>query len=408
MAEHARLSPSSAHRWLLCPGSVALCESIPDEPSIYSAEGTIAHEIREQCLRLGLEPEDFVGSRMSADGFTFDITEEWAKHLQPGIDRVRDLGGELHIEHRVTLDRWMPDQFGTLDAGIVKKNIIAINDLKFGAGVPVEAEDNEQLKIYALGFWDNIARHRTDAEDVLIIIDQPRAQGGGGEWRTTIKDLLAFGKRVKKAAAATYEEDAPLVPGLEQCLFCPASKHGTCPAYTQFNLEMTGMSFADLDAAESMDINPPLVKPQALTPKRRSFIVRHAPMFRKWLDTMHSDTLTDALAGLPTPGLKAVNGRKGPRQWKDAEKADARLERILGEDRFDKKLKSPAQVETVLDAAEWKRMQKFVVQSEGKPTLVPDDDKREAIRPAASKFRNLDGGETTETVKPRNHERKQK
>ena len=160
-----------------CPGSVALCDEAPErESSEYAAEGTVAHHVREMCLRFGLEPEDFIGQQIGADGYSFTVTEDMADHLRPGIEFVRERKGKVYNEYQVRFDRWLPGQFGTLDVGITAPDEIIINDLKYGAGKPVSAKENEQLMIYALGFWDNVARHETDATDFLLVVDQPRAR----------------------------------------------------------------------------------------------------------------------------------------------------------------------------------------------------------------------------------------
>lgn len=365
-----------------------MCADLPDESSEYAAEGSCAHKIREECLSLGLDPYDFVGTTISSEGFTFEVTEAWAEALTPGIDRIRDLGGDLYVEYRVKLDRWAKGQFGTLDAGIVRPDLIVINDLKFGMGVPVSPVWNEQLMIYALGFWDNVARHLTDAEDFIIAIDQPRAPGGGGEWKVSLDELRSFGRRVKRKAKEALSPGAPITPGEIQCQWCPAAQQNKCAAHAEFLFEMTSMKFDDLDDAESMGYDPEPAYPVSL--ERRSFIVKHAPMFRKWLDRLHADTLADALAGMPTPGLKAVTGRKGPRKWSDEGAAERILEKAIGEDAYEKKLKSPTQAEGDVPKKAWRTLQEFIDQSDGKPTLVSVDDEREAVTPMAAKFDNLD------------------
>jgi hypothetical protein len=152
MAAHARLGPSDSSRWLNCAGAVNFTKDYPNEATEFAAEGTVAHWVREQCLDLGFEPFDFVGTKMRADGFMFEVDAEMAEHLQPGIDEIREFDGPLFVERRISLDRWMPGQFGTLDAGVAGEKLIVISDLKFGEGVPVQAVENTQQMIYALGF----------------------------------------------------------------------------------------------------------------------------------------------------------------------------------------------------------------------------------------------------------------
>lgn len=390
MAAHARLSPSSASRWLACPYSVNQCGGILDETTEWSAEGTVAHRVSDQCLRFGLDPEGYVGMKMREGDFEFEITADWPRHLRPGMERVLDFGGRFFGERKVKLDRWMPGQFGTLDRGVVTKKLIVISDLKWGEGVPVSPVENEQLMIYALGFWDEIARHYTEATDFLLIVDQPRAEGGGGEWRTTLDDLLEFGRKIKRVAKRTYDPDAPLVPGLKQCKFCPAAKTARCPAYEKFNMDLMGLKMRDLDVGGLVGEAPALPRPTEMTPERRSYLIQHAPMIRKWLDALQADALADALAGRPVPGLKAGAGRAGARFWKNEKRASEVLREILGVARFTKTLKSPAQVEKEIPSRDFARLKKIIGQSEGKPILVPADDARPALPTTASKFRNLD------------------
>lgn len=385
--EHARLAPSAASAWMTCPGYVNATEHISDMPSVFTAEGTVAHEVREMCLTLGLDVEDFVGAQYTADGFEFEVTPQWAEWLQPGIDRVRDLGGELFVEHRVTLDRWMPGQFGTLDVGIVRDDLIVINDLKFGQGEAVSPVENAQLMIYALGFWDNIARHRTKAEDFLLIIDQPRIANAGGEWRTTLEDLLAFGERVKKAARRTYDPDAPRRASDQACRWCPVAV--TCPEHARYRLATIGLKFEDLEA--DMAANRPPTLPQVFSLNQRSFIVRHKDAFIKWLEALHQETLADALAGRPTPNLKAVLGRRGSRQWADEKSAEDMLTLWLGDGAYTRKLLSPAQAERALGKDALEDLDHMIVYGEPKPILVDLEDPRPPITPTIDKFDHLDG-----------------
>lgn len=333
----------------------------------------------------GLDAYDFIGRHLIVGEFEFEVTEEWANYIQPGIDWVRDQGGELFVETRVKLDRWMPGQFGTLDTGIITKKWIIINDFKFGEGVPVSVEENEQLLIYALGFWDQIARHRTKAKRFLIVIDQPRVKGGWQVWEIHLDDLLAFGEKVRKAAERTYDPRAKFKPGPIQCDFCPAARQNKCEAYTEFCLDVVGIGLGDLENSKLR-----LGDPETLTLEQRSWIVKHTPMIRKFLSRVHADTLSDALQGNPTPGLKAVKGRRGPRHWISKVEAKKKLKKLLGENAFTQKLITPAKAEELLDADEMKLLKNFIGQSDGEPSLVPVEAKGEAITPNRIEFDDFD------------------
>lgn len=388
---HSPRGPSAAEMFFACPGSIRMNEGRPNEDTIYSAEGTFLHLIAAECLQFGLEPEDYIGTAAKIGTFRFEFTAAHAKMMQPGLDRIRELGGTVYVELRVSLERWSEGDFGTLDVGVITPKRIYIIDWKFGEGEPVDPVENKQMMAYGVAFWYEIARHLTDAEDVTLIIEQPRAPGGGGEWHTTVDELWEFGKEYRRRCAATREPDAPLVAGEKQCRWCRA--FNDCPAAAKFMAKLMGTKFKDLDAARELDIEPPVVKPKFLTPERRSYIVRHAPMLSRWLEVLRADTLSDALAGRPTPELKAVNGRKGHRHWTDKDRVEKFLVRRLDDKAFTKELKSPAQVEEILPAEDFKKLKKFIDQSEGKPTLVSLDDAREAITPNVVKFENLNNGE---------------
>lgn len=389
---HARLSPSSCSRWWVCPGSVGRCEGIEENPTEFSAEGTAAHEIRERCLKEGRDVEDFLGETVKADGMHFEVTDEWVAKMQPGIDRIREHGGKLYTERLVYYHKFgdktkKNDQFGTLDTGIITNKRIIIDDFKWGKGIVVDVEKNKQLMIYALGFWENVARHVTDVERFLLRIDQPRVEGGGGEWETTLDELLGFANGLKKAVKRTYEPDAKLVPGESQCRMCPA-RH-KCPAYDSWCMEMMDVEFEDLDERAERDFAIRLPRVTKLTPERRSYIVKNAPVIRKWLSELHDATLDDAMEGKPTPGFKAAIGREGDREWMYEDLVDLRLDKLLGDEKFNKKLKSPAQVEKVLPKKVFEKLKKFIHREEGKPALVAEDSKSERITPHKIEFDNL-------------------
>ena len=155
MAAHARLSPSGAHRWIACPGSLALEAEYPDDSSSYAAEGTLAHDIAGQCLEENLDPEDFLYKRFEVDGFVFSVDEAMVKHVADYMRLVRGYaeGGVLLIERKVNFSPvvGVEDSFGTADAIIVKGDTMTVVDLKYGMGVEVSAEKNPQLMLYALG-----------------------------------------------------------------------------------------------------------------------------------------------------------------------------------------------------------------------------------------------------------------
>lgn len=382
---HATLGPSSAHRWLRCPASVAAIAALEEEDrsSIFAAEGTVAHHVREMVLAFGFDLEDFLGAEISADGFTFTVDEEMIEHLRPGIEWIQERPGRLVNEYRVTFDRWLPGQFGTLDVGLIAPDLITINDLKYGAGVPVSPERNEQLMTYALGFWDNIARHETHADQFLLVIDQPRAIGGGGEWRVGLDELLEFGERLKRGYDAIYDEDgefhedAVFTAGEKQCRFCAVKD--TCAELARFNMAHMDAILDDLDGDELT-----LADADQFTPERRATVAQHADLIKKWADAVHQRVLADAIAGFPTPGLKAVKGRRGKKTWLDPKAAEKWLKKNVAKAKrkailTEPQVISPTQAEKLIPKAAHADMESLWTQDEGKPVLVSEDDPKPAF-----------------------------
>lgn len=392
---HARLSPSSADRWMRCAGSVAAEALEPNDENIWSAEGTVAHKVFEMCLTYGFEVSDFLGRVFKQGEFFITCDDAMVEFLQPIIDEILDTPGRHFYENRVKLDRWLPDQFGTLDVGIlqIKRGWIIIRDLKYGKGLPVRAERNYQLMIYAGGFWDDYAKKYwpEDAPDpkFKIIIDQPRNEGGGGEFEISYDDLMTFMKEVKKKGALTYDEDAPRTPGDKQCGYCKAAQNGHCRDYDKWNVAKWGAKFTDYQ--RGIMRNPP--KPEKMDPETRALILDQAPALRQWLNRLHADHINDCLANGVVGGKKAVVGRKGNRQWKDKKAAEDWLDRTLPEhvDLYKpREIISPATAQKYLGKGGKEKLKPHVEQSDGKPVLVPADDPREAIEAYQERFTEFD------------------
>lgn len=394
---HARLGPSSASRWLRCPGSVNFIEELDEEEKGTEAadEGTILHSFCEDCLINDINPFDLVGERREYNGYKYRLTSDDAEMMLDGLDYIDDIPGKLLVEKRLDLSRWMPGQFGTSDVSIIGKRVLTVFDWKWGR-VPVQAVDNDQLRIYALGVYDNFVRGKYDQiEKVRLTIWQPRASGGGGEWEIPLDDLLDFGKYVKRKAKATYGEDAARIAGKAQCQYCLGAKTLKCAEYIAFNNQLLFDDFDELDENVEYDFPPRFAKAAAMDADRRSYIVQHRSMIDKYLDRLAGATLDDAIKGFPTPGLKAVEGRAPRRKWKSDDLAASRLSDILDPDQvFEQKLISPAQAQRLVGIDEYnEKISRLVDEGEKKPTLVPLEDKRPALPTVIDMFDDYDPDE---------------
>lgn len=394
-AAHAKLGPSAADRWMQCTASIIEIERLtnegrinPNVSSIYAAEGTVAHAIRELCLNFKLQPYDFVGRTMEADGFSFEVTEDMAEHILPGIDLVREHTDLPHVEVRVSLERWLPGQFGTCDTGWLSGKTLYICDFKYGIGEPVHAKDNRQLRLYALGFWLYIGC--PEIESVVMLIDQPRS-GGMKEWEISAEELMIFGDEVKAVYAKIVAGELSFNPGSKACRWCPVKDIG-CPARDDW---MFGMIADDLDAFDDEKPRFPVV----ITPERRFNIIKHEKDIAKWIKTLYSESLREALAGNPDPGSKAVDGDLGDRFFTDPAAAERILitalgrhaykpRQIIGFGDIEKHLK-PGQRKKGNPQA-WAALNELVDRPAGSPKLVPIDHPRPAIAPTMDDFDDLD------------------
>lgn len=380
MGDHALRSPSAAVSWGVCAGYVQMKQHFPDTPSEYAAEGTFTHGILEKCLLTGKNAVDFVGHSETVEDWTFEWTMEDADLLQPTIDWVREQPGSMQAERRVYMEAWIKDCWGTSDIVISNPPRITVVDLKWGRGVTVEADDNWQLMLYGLGAWADLPdEQRKLVKDFTFIISQPRGQGGTWkEWSCDLSYLLKFAEEMAAAALKTEDPNAPLTVSVKGCQFCPAAAAAGCPEMHRFCLELLE------------DFNMP--SPDFLTPERRSYVIEHAGLVKKWLESIHALTLDNAIKGLPTPGFKAVQSL-GDRSWANEEQAEEFWKaKMPAKEIYTQKLKSPAQMEKVAGTRNWKAAQELIVRPEGKPSLVPESDPREPLVPLLSLLDDLDDG----------------
>lgn len=398
---HALLSPSSASRWMNCPGSIALEQGYPNTTSKFSSEGTAAHELAEMCLTQRLDADAFIGRIITADGIDFEVDEDMAAHVQFYVDRVREYadGHELLVEQRVDFSAvvTVPESFGTSDAIIITADgaELMIVDLKFGRGVKVDAEENSQLQIYALGALDQFGMVY-DFERVRMVIVQPRL-GHVSEWDCTVEELLRFGEEVKTAAivAKSYVDlgadkllPAAFKPSEKACRWCKAK--AACPSLDKTVFEGVAPSvddLADLTEEAVQTAIDDLPKVFSLSLSRKMELV---DLVEDWCKAVRARVESELLSGRKVDGYKLVEGRAGSRAWSSKAEAEEALKamRLKAEDMYDWTLISPTTAEKLAKAGtigprQWPKLQNLITRAPGKPSVAPLSDKRPELNPAS-------------------------
>jgi hypothetical protein len=339
---HCELSPSSASRWMACPGSVRMSRGIPRRSSVHADEGTLAHELAERCLRDGSDPAQFLGSRI--DGF--DVDQDFVDALEVYVEYVRGLVDEswqAEFEVQISLEAINPPapMRGTCDAMVRVGRTLHVVDLKFGAGVPVEAEGNKQLRYYALGAYLVSADGLFPIDQIAITIVQPRARHADGPIRTQVLtplELIDSGLDLLEAAEAALQPDAPLVPG-SQCRWCPA--HATCPAARDSALAVAQQEFLEPPAA------PPA--PASFSDEQIGALLYRFDEVEAWMKAVRDHAFARLTAGVTVPGWKLVE-KRATRKWvdEDAVRSWAKAKKLKASAITTTELLSPAAMEKAL------------------------------------------------------------
>ncbi len=369
---HAKLSASGASRWATCPGSVQMEDGIPDKESIYAQEGTLAHEMSELKLKHYLDPKGFVKRKLNAAIKKLKENELYQVEMESYTDTYVDFIKEkalsfpsnpyIEIEKRVDFSRWVDGGFGTCDCILIHGSTLSIIDLKYGKGVPVSSEQNEQLILYALGAYDafNLI-YNLDKIELNIV--QPRINNFS-TWEISLTELLLWGDYFKVQAEKALGGNGELVPSAKACKFCKA--RGICTARAENNLSLES------------EIK---LKPNEIPKDKLYEYISRGEDIAKWVADLKAYALDMCLKGEEVKGLKAVAGRTS-RSWTNQDEAINKLieggidEAII----YDKVPLTLAKLEKALGKQQFTALVgDLVVTSEGKPTLVFENDKRPAI-----------------------------
>lgn len=370
---HALLSASGAHRWMVCTPSAKLEEGFPDTTSEAAREGTLAHELAELKARHYFYTPDFGKKKYTTRANKLKKEDLWKDEMERYTDEYLDYlkvtalnlntAPYVAIEQKLDLGNWIPEGFGTADCVMVYGNTVHVFDFKYGKGVQVDAEQNPQMMLYALGAY---AAYKMlyPIEQICMTIVQPRIDHVS-EWICTLEELLSFGEKVKEKAALAIEGKGEYHPDEKACRFCRAKAQ--CRARSDFNVKK----------AFNIGEMPPLISAEEAGKRLLELqdIVKYQKDLQEW-------ALSECLAGKDVPGWKAVEGRS-VRDWSDMDAAFDKLiksEMTMEEMLYEKKPLTLAQVEKLIGKKDFQdTVGEFVVKKSGKPTLVKESDKREAI-----------------------------
>ena len=367
MTAHTLLSASASSRWLACPPSARLEARFPDGQSPYAAEGTQAHALAEGMLQPyeedGGVPFTLSGSEWPKD--MLDYVDVYVSIVLEKLNKARKKTPDavLLVEQRLDFSPWVPEGFGTGDAVVISDNTLEIIDLKYGKGVPVSAEDNSQMRLYALGAFHNYGI-LYDFDRITMTIVQPRLDSVSSQ-TVDLKDLLDWGDKVKLVAAKAWRGEGEYCAG-PHCRFCRAAVR--CKKLAEYNLDCLRYEFMAADLMDPEDIVEVLKVEADVT---------------SWLKTVKEYALDQAVNhGEKFPGMKLVEGRS-VRTITD----EKGLAQKLTEEGYTNiykpvTLKGITDLEKVCGKKNFVKLAgEFVTKPPGRPVLVPENDKRPVWAP---------------------------
>lgn len=370
MSKHAFLSASASHRWLNCPPSAKLCESLPDQTSSYAQEGTDCHELCAYLVEkaLGRTVTDPTENLTYYNAEMQNCAEEYCSFVLEQLEEAKKhcKDPQVMVEQRLDFSRFVENGFGTGDCVIVADDVLHIIDYKHGLGVLVEATNNSQLFCYALGALE-IFDDLYDITEVKMSIFQPR-RSNTDTFTIRKEDLLIWAKEVLvPTAKLAYEGKGEFKAG-DHCQFCKVK--ASCRKRAEYNLELAKYDFAMPATLDSIEI-------AAILPKIDQLI--------SWGNDLKEFALTQAQSGTHYEGFKVVEGRSNRKYTDEAVVAAAVTD--AGFDPYEKKLLGVTAMTTLLGKKRFDDLLGgLIYKPPGKPALVLESDKRPAMNSAKDDF----------------------
>lgn len=370
--KHAVLSASSSHRWLECPPSALLCSKIGDTASEFAMQGTDAHSLCEHKLKtaLGQKSKDPMENLQYFDGEMADCSDMYAQYVMEQLSATKEKCKDpiVLIEQHLDFSRWVPEGFGTGDCVIVSDETLTVIDFKYGVGILVEAEKNPQMMCYALGalqLFDGIY----DINSVTMTIFQPR-RDSVSTYTISKEELLKWADEVLSPTAQLAENGEGEYKAGDHCQFCKVK--ATCRKRTEYNLELARYDFEMPSTLEDDEIGAILSKVDELV---------------SWAGDIKEYALQQAVSGKEWTGWKLVEGRSN-RKYTD-ESAVAEAVTAAGFNPYEQKLLGITAMTSVLGKKQFENiLGSLTYKPQGKPTLVPESDKRQVMNTANQDFKD--------------------
>ncbi|HCQ5693306.1 TPA: DUF2800 domain-containing protein [Clostridioides difficile] len=369
MRKHAILSASGAHRWMNCTPSARLELEFDDNSGEAAAEGTAAHALSEHKLRKALK----MRSKKPVSPYNSDemdnYTDGYVEFVLEVIEQAKKICSDplILIEQRLDFSKYVPEGFGTGDCLIIADGTLHIIDFKYGQGVLVSAEDNPQMKLYALGALD-LFDGIYDIEMVSMTIYQPRRENVSTS-TVSKENLYQWAEEVlKPKAELAFNGDGNYCPG-EWCQFCRAAVK--CRARAEAKMKLATFEFA----------LPPLLSDEEIAD-----ILSSIGDLTNWANEIIAYA-TDAAVnhGKKWPGFKVVEGRSN-RKYKDEEAVAEAAKNAGYRDIYKQSLITITEMEKLMGKSKFNEiLGELVMKPPGKPTLVPVSDKRPEMNTSSAK-----------------------
>ncbi len=378
---HAILSPSGAVKWLNCSPSAVLEAALPDSSSDYTREGTLAHAYCAKALKTYLKQ-----STESEDKEIEEYSEYHTAEMDDCVETYKQIvldefmsakhkasDAKLHVERQLDLTRYIPHSFGTSDCVIISDEEMVVLDFKYGKGVEVDATNNPQMMIYALGAYDEFSLDY-DIEKIKMIIVQPRLNHVSSFELQTV-DLVKWAAEVliPRAAIAFQGEGEQNVGSW--CRFCKVKSQ--CKKIAELGSAM-------VNSGDKYKLDKEFLSKQVLP---------FLSTFKAWIGEVETFALNQALQGQKIDGYKVVEGRS-IRKITDTDKL---VNKLIESGIAETELYKPKEVRSLSDLEKLVGKKKFyelskglIYKPNGKPTLVPVDDKREEWNSAIVDFKDID------------------